>query len=203
LVAGSIRTTVPEASSTQRTPSATVTHPAPGRGNDRGEPAAVEGGHGDPCAGGRGWRLGRSRGAGVSATSGHAAAASSTATTSVSCQRGARSGDGRRLAGLAWPSSPPRAPEWSILPTHTGCARQFLERNEASRIRRRGNRAGKRKFAYTPETHTGRGLVESSVVRKLQRPARPIRRRDRLHPGLRAELLVIRSDHVGLTISAV
>ena len=38
---------------------------------------------------------------------------------------------------------------------------------------------------------------------KLQRPARPIRRRDRLHPGLRAELLVIRSDHVGLTISAV
>ena len=57
---------------------------------------------------------------GVSATSAHAAAASSTATTSVLCQRGAPSGDGRRLAGLAWPSSPPRAPEWSILPTHTG-----------------------------------------------------------------------------------
>jgi len=67
----------------------------------------------------------------VSATSAHAAAASSTATASVLCQRVARSGDGRRLAGLAWPSSPPRAPEWSILPTHTGCARQFLERNEA------------------------------------------------------------------------
>jgi hypothetical protein len=52
LVAGSIRTTVPEAS-TQSIPSATVMLAAPGP-DDRGEPAAVEGGHGG--AGGRGWR---------------------------------------------------------------------------------------------------------------------------------------------------
>jgi hypothetical protein len=115
------------------------------------------------------------------------------------CQRGARSGDGRRLAGVGMAHLPSQGSRVEH-PSHTGCARPFLERNEASRIRRRGNRAGKRKFAYTLETHTGRGVVGSSVVRKLQRPARPIRRRDRLHPGLRAELLVIRSDHVGLTI---
>jgi hypothetical protein len=72
-----------------------------GKGDDRGEPAAVEGGHDDPGAGGARWRLGRSRVLGVSATSAHAAAASSTATIGVLCQRGARSGDGQRLAGLS------------------------------------------------------------------------------------------------------
>jgi len=112
----------------------------------------------------------------------------------------ARSGDGRRLAGLAWPSSPPRAPEWSILPTHTGCARPVPRTQRGLPDPPQGNRPGKRKFAYTLETPTDRGLVGSSVVRKLQQPARPIRRRARLHPGLRAELLVIRSDHAGLTI---
>jgi hypothetical protein len=189
LVRGSIRTTVLEASSTQRTPSVTVTLPAPGRGMTAANRPRSKAGTMTPVpvGVGGGWvDRGVLR---VSATSAHAAAASSTATTSVLCQRGARSGDGRRVAGLAWPTSPPRAPEWSILPTPDAPGR-FLEPNKASRIRRRGNRPGKRKFANMLETHTGRGLVGSSVVRKLQRPARPIRRRDRLHPGLRAELLV-------------
>jgi len=53
-------------------------------------------------------------------------------------------------------------------PSYPHRMRPAIPRTErGSRIRRRGNRAGKRKFAYTMETHTGRGVVGSSVVRSF------------------------------------
>jgi hypothetical protein len=88
-----------------RTPSATVTHPAPGRGMTAANRPRSKAGTVTPVPAGvgDGWV---DRGVlGVSATSAHAAAASRTATTSVLCQRGARSGTAGGWRG--WHGPPP------------------------------------------------------------------------------------------------
>src|SRR5215218_3161493 len=97
LVAGSTPTTVPAPFSTHSLPSATVMLAAPGRGmaaakrprSKAGTVAAVSVG-----AGG-GW-VDREL-LGVSAAPEHPAAASSTATASIFCQRDAQEGGGRRV----------------------------------------------------------------------------------------------------------
>jgi hypothetical protein len=61
LVAGSTRTTVPGTLQYPEHPVGYGHAGGAGKGDDRGEPAAFEGGHGG--AGGRGWRRGRSRAA--------------------------------------------------------------------------------------------------------------------------------------------
>ena len=107
-------------------------------GDGRGEPAAVEGGDGDPGAGGRGWRLGRSRGArGVGDV--------------CACGCGKQHRDDQRLVpawsakrrrpevggvGMAQLPSQGSRVEHPSYPHRMGPA--ILERNEASRIRRRG-----------------------------------------------------------------
>jgi len=159
LVAGSIRTTVPEASSTQRTPSATVTHPAPGKGMTAANRPRSKAGTVTPVpvGVGGGWV---DRGVlGVSATSAHAAAASSTATTSVLCQRGARSGDGRSLAGVGMahlPSQGSRA-EHPFLPTPDAPG------NSSNGTRPPGSAAGQpggqEEVRVHAGEHTGRGVV--------------------------------------------
>src|SRR5215218_7350119 len=98
LVAGSIRTTVPEAPSTQRTPSATARLLAPGRGMTAANRPRSKAGTVVPLGAGGG---GIERGLpGVSAPPEHPAAASSTATASIR-PRGAQEDGGRRVAGPA------------------------------------------------------------------------------------------------------
>src|SRR4029453_18031247 len=96
LVAGSIRTTVPEAR-TQTTPSATVMLPAPERGMTAANRPRSKAGTVAPAGVGGGWV--DLEVLEVPAMSVHAAV-SSTATTSAWCQRGTRGGDGRSLAGV-------------------------------------------------------------------------------------------------------
>src|SRR4029453_430174 len=96
LVAGSIRTTVPEAR-TQTTPSAPVMLPARGGGMTAANRPRSKAGTVAPAGVGGGWV--DLEVLEVPAMSVHAAA-SSTATTSAWCQRGTRGGDGRSLAGV-------------------------------------------------------------------------------------------------------
>src|SRR4029453_172231 len=105
LVAGSIRTTVPEAR-TQTTPSAPVMLPARGGGMTAANRPRSKAGTVAPAGVGGGWV--DLEVLEVPAMSVHAAA-SSTATTSAWCQRGTRGGDGRSLAGggMAHLADPP------------------------------------------------------------------------------------------------
>jgi hypothetical protein len=103
-----IRTTVPEASSTQSLPLATVMLPGPETGMLAVNRPRSKAGTVTPVGVGGGW-IDRGLLA-VSAAPEHPAVATRTATTSSFWQRGARRGDGRRLTRAGVTHLPPRTP---------------------------------------------------------------------------------------------
>src|SRR5215211_4517517 len=110
LDARSIRTTVPE-TRTQSFPLATVMVAAPGRGmTAANRPRSKAGTVALVSVGAAGGWVDRGL-LGVSAAPAHPAAASTTATASILCQRGAQGSGGRRVAGPAMTHLPPRTPD--------------------------------------------------------------------------------------------